>query len=146
MESTKDKSSILISIFKRKGGEGVATKIINDDNKQNFSDQISSLETKDSPLLCFKQDESNWLLLTNNQIIEERDGVRLVMPYSELIEVTPAKEEELKDKILDKHNFTRLALTDRSDRRYVIRTEKGLPFQGIYQMLHHIVSNNKAPD
>lgn len=144
MENTKDKSSILLSIFNRKGGEGVATKIINDDNKQNFLSQITSVETKSSPLLCFKQDELNWLLLTNNEIIEERDGVRLVIPYSELIEVSPAIQEEFKDKILNKENFTRLVLIDSSDRKHIVRTEKGNPFQGIYQMLHYVASNNKA--
>jgi hypothetical protein len=144
MEITKNKSSVLLSIFKRKGGEGVATKIISDDNKQNFLKQITSLEEKDKPLICFKQDDSNWLLLTNIEIIEMKDELRLVIPYSELIEVSLAIQEEFKDKVKNKEHFTRLVLKDNSNKKYVIKIEKGDPFQGIYQMLHHIVSNNKA--
>ena len=55
-----------------------------------------------------------------------------------------AMQEEFKDKIMNMEDFTRLALKDSSGKRYIIRTEKGEPFQGICQMLHHIVSINKA--
>lgn len=134
----------LLSIFKRKGGEGVMTKIISDDNKPDFLNQMSSLEAEEQPLLCFKLGELNWLLLTSNRIIEEREGVRFEMLYSELIAVSPAIQEEFKDRVVNKEGFTRLVLKDSSDKRYIIRTEKGKPFQGIYQILHHIVSNNKT--
>lgn len=142
MESEKSKS-ILLSIFKRKGGEGVMTKIISDDNEQNYSNQISLLKTDEQPIICFKQDESNWLLITNSRIIEEKEGERLIIPYSELIEVGFAIQEEFKDRITNKRDFTLLALKDSSDKRYILRMEKGEPFQGIYQILHHIISTNR---
>jgi hypothetical protein len=144
MESTKYKPSILLSIFKRKGGEGVMTNIISDENKRNYLSQIYALETEELPLLCFKQDELNWLLLTNNRVIEEIEGVKFVMPYSELIEVSLAIQEEFKDNVVNKEDFTRLILKDNFDNRHIIRTEKGKPFQGVYQILHHIATNNKA--
>lgn len=144
MENSKDKLSILLSIFNRKGGEGELTKIISEDNKQNFLNQISTLAVKEQPFLCFKQDEINWLLLTNIRIIQEREGVRLVIPYSELIEVSLAMQDEFNDRVVNKKDFTRLVLKDSSDKKYIIRTEKGEPFQGIYQILHHIVTRNKV--
>lgn len=60
---------MLLSIFKQKGWEGAVTKIINDDNKLNFLNQIALLEAQEQPLLCFKQDELNWLLITSNLIL-----------------------------------------------------------------------------
>lgn len=144
MEDIKNKSSILLSIFKRKGGEGVMTKIITDDNKLKFLNQIALLKAEEQPLLCFKQDELNWLLITNNRIIEEKGGVRLTIPYSELIEVSLAIQEEFKERIINKEDFTRLVLKDSSGRKYIVKSEKGEPYQGIYQILHHIVSSNKA--
>lgn len=144
MEDIKDKSSILLSIFKRKGGEGVMTKIITDDNKLKFLNQITLLKAEEQPLLCFKQDELNWLLITNIRIIEEKEGVRLTIPYSELIEVSLAMQEEFKDRIMNKEDFTRLVLKDSSGRKYIVKSEKGEPYQGIYQILHHIILSNKA--
>lgn len=144
MEETKNKSSLLLSIFKRKGGEGALTKIISDDNKLNFLNQIAFLKTEEQPLLCFKQDELNWLLITNNRIVEEKGGVRLVIPYSELVEVSLAMQEEFKDRVMNKEDFTRLILKDSTGRKYIVKSEKGKPYEGIYQILHHIASSNKA--
>lgn len=145
MEYIKNKSSILLSIFKRQGGEGILTKIIRDDNKLNFLNQIGLLNADEQPLLCFKQDELNWLLITNNRIVEEKEGViRLAIPYSELVEVSLAMQEEFKDRVMNKEDFTRLILQDSTGRKYTIKSEKGKPYQGIYQILHHIASNNQA--
>ncbi|RFS19983.1 hypothetical protein DVR12_19855 [Chitinophaga silvatica] len=144
MGETKNKSSVLLSIFKRKGGEGPMTKIISDDNKQSFLNQISLLIVEEQPLICFKRDESNWLLITNTRIIEEKEGIRLAIPYCELVEVNLAMQEEFRDKVMNKKDFTRLVLKDTSGRSYIVRMEKGEPYQGIYQMLHHIVSSKKA--
>lgn len=144
MEKNINMSSILLSIFKRKGGEGAMTKIINEDNKLNFINQIALLKAEEQPLLCFKQDELNWLLITNNRIIEEKEGIRLFIPYSELVEVKLAMQEEFKDRVTYKENFTRLLLKDNTGRKYIVKCEKGEPYQGIYQLLYYIVSNKKA--
>ncbi len=142
MEEFKNRSSILISIFNRKGGEGVMTKIVRDSNKPDFQNQISLLDKEEQPLLCFKKDELNWLLITSSRIIGDEEGVKFIIPYSQLIEVKLAMEQEFKNRTMNKGNFTRLALKDNSDRTYLIKLEKGPPYQGIYQILHYIVSNN----
>lgn len=144
MEEIKNKSSVLLSIFKRKGGEGVLTKIINNNNKSDFLNQVVSLRGNEEPLLCFKQDELNWLLLTSNRVLEEKEGVRLSIAFSELVEVNLAMQEEFKDQIMKKEDFTRLVLKDSNGREYIIKSERGKPYQGIYQVLHHIASSNKT--
>lgn len=44
MEHATGKASILLSIFKRKGGEGVLTKIITDENKADYLQQLMLLD------------------------------------------------------------------------------------------------------
>lgn len=61
----KYKSSILLSIFKRKGGEGVLTKIVNINNKFNYL----ALDEGEQALILYDQNGENWLLLTDNCII-----------------------------------------------------------------------------
>ncbi|SKD09936.1 hypothetical protein SAMN05660461_5834 [Chitinophaga ginsengisegetis] len=138
MGNKKFKPSTLLAIFRRKGGEGAMTKIISDDNKSDFLHQVSFLREGEQPLVCFKQDELNWLLITSDRIIEMGQGVSLFIPYSELVEVRIALHEEFKDSVMSKTDFTRLLLKDNSGRNYVIESEKGEPYKGIYQMLHFI--------
>lgn len=144
MRATKNKSSILLSIFKRKGAEGVLTKVISEENKVDFLNQMALLKKEEQPLLCFKQNELNWLLITSSRIIESKEGVILAIPFSELVEVNLAMQEEFKDGIMNKENFTRLVLKVATGKSYIINAEKGKPYQGIYQILHHIASSNKA--
>ena len=65
---SKDKSSVYLSIFKRKGAEGDYTKIINDENKNQYSDLISRLVENENPLIVYFKNILNWFLLTNNRI------------------------------------------------------------------------------
>lgn len=45
--TTADKSSVYISIFKRKGGEGLNTKIIKENNKRNYNSLFLQLEERE---------------------------------------------------------------------------------------------------
>lgn len=146
MESTKNKSSILLSIFKRKGGEGLLTKVVTDENKVNYSNQLVLLEEDENALLVYKEDALNWLLLTNKRIIEERAGLKLAIYFSELKDVNIALKEEFNDRVINQEDFTRLLLKDEKENSFLVKVEKGKPFQGLYQVLHHISSNNKSPE
>ncbi|RQO30405.1 hypothetical protein DBR32_12615 [Taibaiella sp. KBW10] len=137
-------SSILLSIFKRKGGEGFWTKLINEENKYNYYNELALVAKDENALVCFKEDELNWLLITTDGICAVSFGEKIFMPFTELADVSLAMKEEFKDSIVSKEDFTRLALTNMNGNRYVVKIEKGEPFQGIYQMLHHIASSNKS--
>ncbi|WP_316838345.1 hypothetical protein [Pedobacter nutrimenti] len=144
MKETKYKSSVLLSIFRRKGAEGASTKILNEDNKLNFVNQISLLKDEEQPLLCSKQDELNWLFITNDRIIQANESEISSILYSELVEVSLAMQDEFKDGVVKKEDFTRFVLKDSKGRKHIVKVEKGKPYQGIYQMLSHVVLNNKA--
>lgn len=143
MKNTSSKSSVLLAIFKRKGGEGLFTKIITAENKQNYLNQLAFLKEDEKALLCFKENDWNWLLLTDDKILKEEAGVRISIPFSELTEVNLALKEEFENGIVNKECFTCLELRDLKGNRYIISLEKGNPFQGIFQILHYIASVNK---
>jgi hypothetical protein len=143
MENTKYKSSVLLAIFRRKGEEGLLTKIITAENKPDYFKQMILLKEDENALLCFKEDDLNWLLLTDNRILKEETGSKLSIPFSGLTEVNPALKEEYEAGVMNKSCFTRLELIDLSGKKDVIKVEKGKPYQGVFQILDHIASKNK---
>lgn len=145
MKTENIKSSILCSIFKRKGAEGLLTKMISHENQADYPYQLSFLEAAENPLVCFKQDDSNWLLLSDHRILEERGGRKLFLPFSDIAKVDFAIQLEFRDGIKNMNDFTRIALEDHQGNMHLVKAEKGEPFHGIFQMLHYIALKTKAP-
>lgn len=143
MKEDKIKSSILLSIFKRKGGEGDLTKIITPDNSISFINELKSLDKNEEALICYKKDSSNWLLITNTRILQSRLNTKLSISYNKIHKVHLALQDEFIHGIMNKTDFTYLVL-ETNNEKYCIEIEKGEPFQGIYQMLHFIVSCTKV--
>lgn len=137
-----DKSSIYISIFKRKGGEGLKTKIINDNNIKQYESLFFGLENNETPLIIFFENMQNWFLLTDLRILFCSEGASSNLKNTDIIEVQPAIQEEFKDKIMDKEKFTRLKLKTRNNQFFTCKIEQGLPYNGLYQTLHFIMTNN----
>ncbi|WP_288448293.1 hypothetical protein [uncultured Chryseobacterium sp.] len=139
---TKDKSLVYLSIFKRKGGEGIKTKIINTDNENQFKILFSYLSDQEKPLIILFENISNWTLLTNKKILINKQDKFSDIKINEIIEVRPALEEELKDGISNKNDFTRLKIKLKNQDYIIIDLEKGKPFEGLYQVLHFIKNDN----
>ncbi|WP_336733956.1 hypothetical protein [Chryseobacterium sp. VD8] len=139
---TKDKSLVYLSIFKRKGGEGIKTKIINIDNENQFKILFSHLSDQEKPLIILFENISNWTLLTNKKILINKQDKFSDIKINEIIEVRPALEEELKDGISNKNDFTRLKIKLKNQDYIIIDLEKGKPFEGLYQVLHFIKNDN----
>jgi hypothetical protein len=136
----KDKSSILMSIFRRKGAEGQFTKIIGESNSPRYNGLLSSLEEDERGLLIYYKNESDWLLLTNKKIITSSNDVIF---NSDIIEVSPALQEEYRSLIINKKEFTKLYVKDRYNKSYILNFEMGNPYEGFYQLLHFIAANNR---
>lgn len=139
MKEKKIKSSTLLSLFRRKGGEGAFTKIVTNDNSGLFVNQLRLLKENEIALVCYKQDEFNWVLITNTRILKSSSDVELSIQYNEIKKVYPDLENEFKDNKKNKISFTYLIIEDGKN-KYSIKVEKGEPFQGMYQMLHFIAS------
>ena len=140
--NTTDKSSTYISIFKRKGGEGLATKIIKEADKKDYNGLFTQLEKNEKPLLIYFLNLLNWFLLTNNRILMCNEGQSIFLYLADIIEVCPALQEEMNDMISDKQKFTRLKIKTKNGDYFICKLEKGQPYEGIYQVLHFIATNN----
>lgn len=141
--NTSDKSSTYISIFKRKGGEGLNTKIIKETNKKDYNDLFTQLGENEKPLLIYFLDLLNWFLLTNNRILMCNEGQSIFLYLTDIIEVRPALQEEMNVRISDKRKFTRLKIKTKNGDYFICRLEKGQSYEGIYQVLHFIATNNR---
>jgi hypothetical protein len=137
------KTSILLSIFKRKGGEGPMTRIVTEQNKPQYAYQFALLDENEGLLICFKEDDMNWIALTDGRLLGEQKGMRLSIPYSELSSVDLALMSEFKNNVKSKLDFTRLNLVTLQGNTYSITVEQGLSFRGIFQVLHHLASKAK---
>ncbi|MBO9728662.1 MAG: hypothetical protein J7623_08500 [Chitinophaga sp.] len=133
------KPSILLSIFKRKGEEGIKTRIIHEGNKSIYPLQLSFLLAAEQPLVCFREDDANWVLVTGDRVIASGKGEIVSLPYGELVTVNMALAEEYKDRVMMKTDFTRLVLKARNGESHLITLEKGKPYWGIFQLLHFAV-------
>ncbi|SKD09161.1 hypothetical protein SAMN05660461_5042 [Chitinophaga ginsengisegetis] len=136
----KDKSSILISIFRRKGSEGQFTKIIDENSKSQYDNLLSSLDHDEKGLIVYYRDSVDWLLLTNRRVLASSN---IIILNSDIIEVSPALQEEFRDMVTNKNKFTRLLVKDKNNKTYILSLEMGYPYEGFFQVLHFIASNNQ---
>lgn len=139
----KFKSSILLAIFKRKGGEGIFTKVINNITKYPCD---SELEEGEEGIVYFYKDDDNWFLLTNQRIINNRNNTYYSIFLSDLSSVTLDLQRGYRDGVKEKQNFTLLSLEDNQKKKYLFEVEQGTPYFGIYQILSYIVSVNNEKD
>lgn len=132
------KSSVLLSIFKRKGGEGILTKIIDDNNSSLYKKELDHLLDEENGLIIYKKDDQNWFLLTDQRIIYVSNAIVSFIPNTDLKSVRPSFVEEQKNVLIDKRGLTMLTLEDAKGKKNIINLEEGVPFNGIYQVLHFI--------
>ncbi|WP_312992703.1 hypothetical protein [Chryseobacterium flavum] len=137
-----NKSSLYISIFKRKGGEGLETKIINNNNKRRYESLFLELEDNEQPLIIYFKNMQTWFMLTDSRTLFSDGEIHSILNNSEIIEVRPAMQEEFKEGLIDKEKFTRLKLKTKNNEYFICKIEHGLPYKGLYQVLHFIMTKN----
>ena len=137
-----DRSSIYLSIFKRKGGESLNTKIVNEDNKNDYGNLFSQLEAHEKPLLIYFVNMLNWVLLTNSRVLKSEEGITTFLCLIDIVEIRPALHEEIKDRIFNKKKFTRLKIKTIDGGFFILDWESGQAYEGVYQVLHFIADTN----
>ncbi|MDQ0067701.1 hypothetical protein [Chryseobacterium lathyri] len=135
------KKTTLESIFNRKGGEGLKTRLIKNDYSLLAQINYDIKECENSILIYFIDNES-WMLFTDTKIIFSKKNQLSELEYNKLMHVKPALSEEIKNGVTKADDFTKLLITCNDNSSLIIDTEKGLPYKGIYQMLHYISSMN----
>lgn len=91
--NTNDKASTQVSIFKRKGGEGLNTKIVKEANNKDYDCFFTRLDETEKPLLINFLNLLNWFLLTNNRNLMSIDGRSKFVYLTDIIEVRPALQK-----------------------------------------------------
>ncbi len=134
----KLKSSILLSIFRRKGGEGLYTEVITDKNKFKYALILSSLKDDEEGLIIYFKNELNWFLLSNQRIVITQQVITTVISNDDIVEVSLDLAGQAEDRIINKAEFTRLIVSDIRNRKHKIQLEKGDPYWGIFQVLSFI--------
>lgn len=135
------KPSILVSLFKRKGGEGQYTKVVSE-NSLPESLVLSNFGSDEIGLIIYYKSDSDWFLLSNKRIRSSHEGDTASLNIQDLKEVTLAMQEEFKDGIRNKNDFSRLRIKDKSGGSNLLYLEKGQPYEGLYQVLHFLASKN----
>ena len=141
---TKDKSSTLISIFKRKGGEGKHTKIFNGEEHGKYDSLLSLplLDHEKRLIICYL-DSSNWVILTNKRLFYKKNNSVKAIDNENVKKVNLALEVEFRDGVKNKKEFTRLFLQDREGQNHLLVLEKGPPYEGFYQVLHFLSTSTR---
>lgn len=133
----KDRSSVIISIFKRKGGEGELTKILYKKNDliKDFCHLFPYLIENENPLIVYYKDDFNYLILTNLRLILTNNRIKEIIPFEDILSVKPFfnsyKFGQFKE--LELHT---------KENRYIVEIEQGEPFQGLLQVISYLTTNN----
>jgi hypothetical protein len=82
------------------------------------------------------------VFIDNRRVLFSLEGNDSILYNSDIVEVHPALQEEFKEGITNKDNFTKLKFKTRHEGYRICKLEKDKPYEGIYQVLHFIVNNN----
>lgn len=132
----KDNSFLILSVFKRKGGEGDNTKIITEKNISLYINLYKNiLEEYENGLIIYFQSNEKWVLYTNKRIIRWDNDSYKSLFYSEMSPLNLqlgvlAKIQYSKSLPVIQYN-----LKDVKGNSYNLKIEGGEPFKGIFQII-----------
>ncbi len=137
-----DKSNIYLSIFKRKGGEGVNTKI---NEKTNFFFEEKNFLEGEKILLSSEMNVKDEIILFTNKrvIILNKNSIISELDFVNIIDVKPAILEEYNEGIRNTIDFTKIKIFMKDESISILKIESGEPYNGVFQMLHYISTQNK---
>ncbi|SEO61392.1 hypothetical protein [Mucilaginibacter sp. OK283] len=135
--------SKVLSVFNREGAEGMATKIINEENSHKFSYALGFLKQEEHGLIICYKDLDNWVMITTERLLIMDKGMELFFSYSDIRTVDPAFQEEFKAGVRSVSDFTKLKLIDKTGGNHIITIEKGKPYQGLFQAIDFIYRQNR---
>ena len=137
-----DKSNIYLSIFKRKGGEGVNTKI---NEKTNFFLEEKNFLEGEKILLSSEMNVKDEIILFTNKrvIILNKNSIISELDFVNIIDVKPAIQEEYNEGIRNTIDFTKIKIFMKDESISILKIESGEPYNGVFQMLHYISTQNK---
>lgn len=138
----QDKSNILLALFKRKGGEGHSTQVI-DTSLYNPIDLIFEIiDPSEKPLIKGQNQSGHDYLFTNQRIVIRTDQQKVVVPYAKITGVNSALKENERLGIRAKRQLKIMELEMASQGKILIEVEPGEPYFGLLNMLKYIAGNS----
>jgi len=123
--------------FERHGGEGEFTKIITDDNKDNYEAPLDNMENDEIPLVICKLNDRHWTLITSERVLIMDDGGYTFMYNADICKADWVEFDLTKYRLL-KSEHTRINLIDRHTNEHMLIVEKGRAFFALLNGLMYI--------
>jgi hypothetical protein len=128
--------SVLLSIFKRKGGEGLRTKVITEENKHLYDSTLQHLGNEEKAVIVYQNNEHDWILLTDQRLVVSSAGHLSSLPFSDITAIHPTYAPPARE-FGEKIQATRLKLFLEGGQSLILNVEDGAPFQGWFHVLDY---------
>lgn len=134
----------LVSVFKRKGRDGLHTRLFEnlDSWQRDFLSASASLEEGELPVIGGVESPENWFLITTQKVVWKQKGQMRSIPVAQISQGsmdfnsllltgrTKLETQELQIETLD-------------DERYSIEIEQGSPLIGVWNALKYLGFRNR---
>ena len=143
MKKGESLKKILVSIFKRKGGEGEQTFLFDNlstDNKDLISNTLSEVGDNEYVVLVYLENVDNHFIITTDRIIEKKDGENLYFSYADLNLASTNMAAEYKLGTRSKKDFKVITLKF-NNTEYNLMVESDNPYWGLLNVLRYLAFN-----
>jgi hypothetical protein len=130
--------NIILSIFKRKGGEGLFTKVGN----SAMPAPPVLLPINEDELIRYYEHENKWLIVSDQSLMANDDGTLVKLRHENIKQVVPDMSAEYAKGVHKTSDFTKLQIMDIKGTFYSVSMEAGKPYNGLLQLLSYISSNS----
>lgn len=118
--------------------EGIYTKIITEQNSQQYAELLHYLKDEEIPLIVCRFTTSDWTLITTTRVISMNEKGLRIMNHSEMIYCKIDIPGEKANGARTLADFSKIVLRDINNQTITITLEKGYPMGGILNALTFI--------
>lgn len=136
----------MLWVFRKRGGEGVQTKPFSQ-IAAKCADAIRPelhLELGEIPVLACWRSTNDWVALTTKRIVCRNHDTRHELELAQIMDATVTDDDTLHETDLGKFGLRYLTLEARDGSALRIELEAGLPFLGVWNVLHWIAYSSKS--
>lgn len=138
----KYNSTILTSIFIRKGGEGSFTKIISENNNLEYKNLFSDYIKDEIPIIIQYTNANYWFMLSNYRIILAENNAISDICLDTITKISAPVFKEAMIGTKSVNEFSLIELETKEQQKYLLKTEGGRPYTGLFHILQFIQNKN----
>jgi|SRR5581483_3052594 len=132
-----------VSIFRRKGGDGVRTRLFEnfDSTQQRLLCVELNLRKSELPVIASIPDSRNWFVLTTERLAWSIEGKRQDLPVGKIRDATADLRQLQRDR-RSKLDMSQLQIVTMEGNKYTIELEAGHSLNGTWNVLKNIGARN----